>query len=355
MVVLVFAQPSDSEITNKLKAEGALEVKFFSAKGTVHTTLTEKYYLRTAESKWKTSKQGIYSWSRSDYRYDYKGGKWLFTRTYFSDSWYEGIPNPTEAEVMKLIKSDIDKYFMAAGEVISYESIKISDKPRWTWGSFKTASCYTEAVYTVKEDNMGNAKKIKEVRIVGMSKDSDDKNAPFVRFTGTRDNVTQPVLIENVKYEVEKEESPFAKYQQQETAEEKSAEPTYEKFQINDLVTVNWNGQGKDFYNGKVLKKDDYNENRYFIEFETIQSAWLEAKFISKRNAASNTSSTAGKTSSTASGELKIGDKVTANWKGSGKWFPGKISEKDPLKEDRFLIKYDDGDQEWTTSDKIKK
>jgi len=65
IVVLAFAQPTDAEITNKLKAEGALEVKFFSAKGTVHTALTEKYYLRTAESKWKTKKEVIYSWSSS--------------------------------------------------------------------------------------------------------------------------------------------------------------------------------------------------------------------------------------------------------------------------------------------------
>jgi len=284
IVVLAFAQPTDAEITNKLKAEGALEVKFFSAKGTVHTALTEKYYLRTAESKWKTKKEGIYSWSRSDYRYDYKGGKWSFTRTYFSDSLYEWIPNPTEAEVLKLIKSDIDRYFMGAGEVIGYESIKLADKPKWNWESFKTAKCNTEVIYTVKVDEMGNAKKIKEVRTVGMSKDNEDKNAPFVRMVGTRDKSIEPILIENVKYEVEKEESPFAKYQQQEeTVEEKPAEPTYEKFQINDLVTVNWNGQGKNFYKGKVLKKDDYNENRYFIEFDDIQSAWIEVKYMSKR------------------------------------------------------------------------
>jgi hypothetical protein len=281
--IVAFAQPSDTEIANKLKAEGALEVKFFSAKGTVHTSLTEKWYERTAESKWKTNKAGIYSWSRSDYRYDYVGGKWVYKRSFFADSWYEGIPNPTEAEVLKLIKSDIDKYFMGAGEVIGYESIKIADKPKWIWESLKSASCNTEVIYTVKTDEVGNAKKIKEIRTVSMYRDGEDKNVPFIRLIGTRDKSIEPILIENVKYEVEKEESPFAKYQQQEQVEEKTSEPIYEKFQINDLVTVNWNGQGKNFYKGKVLKKDDYNENRYFIEFDDIQSAWIEAKYMSKR------------------------------------------------------------------------
>lgn len=280
---LCLAQPSDTEITTMLKAKGALEVKFFSAKGTVHTSLTEKWYERTAESKWKTDKPGIYSWSRSDYRYDFVGGKWIYKRSYFADSWYEGIPNPSEAEVIKLIKSDIDKYFMGAGEVISYESIRIADKPKWTWESLKTANCNTEVIYTVKVDEVGNAKKIKEIRTVGMSKDSDDKNAPFVRMVGSSDKSIEPVLIENVKYHVEEEKSVFVNHQQTESEETKSEEPTYTKFSINDLVVVNWNGQGKDFYKGKIVKLDPYDVNRYFIEFDDIQSAWIHAKLISKR------------------------------------------------------------------------
>lgn len=280
---LCLAQPSDAEITTMLKAKGALEVKFFSAKGTVHTNLTEKWYERTAESKWKTDKPGIYSWSRSDYRYDFVGGKWVYKRSYFADSWYEGIPNPSEAEVIKLIKSDIDRYFMGAGEVIAYESIRIADKPKWTWESLKTAKCNTEVIYTVKVDEVGNAKKIKEIRTVGMSKDSDDKNAPFVRMVGSSDKSIEPVFIENVKYKVEEEKSAFTNHQQTESEETKSEDPTYAKFLINDLVVVNWNGQGKDFYKGKIVKLDPYDVNRYFIEFDDIQSAWIHAKLISKR------------------------------------------------------------------------
>jgi len=172
---------------------------------------------------------------------------------------------------------------MGAGEVIAYESIKIADKPKWTWESLKTAKCNTEVVYTVKVDEMGNAKKIKEIRTVGMSKDSEDKNAPFVRMVGSRDKSIEPVLIENVKYQVEEEKSAFTNHQQTESEETKSEEPTYTKFAINDLVVVNWNGQGKDFYKGKIMKLDPYDENRYFIEFEKIQSVWIHAKFISKQ------------------------------------------------------------------------
>ncbi len=281
------AQPSDEQIKQDLVAKGALAVKFFSEKGTVHTTLTEKYYLRTVEAKWKTDYKGIFSWSRSDYRYDFKGGKWTFTRSYFSDSWYEGIPNPTNAEVLKLVEDNIETYFMGSGERIGkHESIKVADKPQWTWESLKSASCKTEVVYTRKVDEIGNAEKIKEVRRVKMFKDADDKNSPFVRIIAYKEG--EPEVLQQVKYKTDDEESPFKSSGNSQSGNgdndsESAKEPVYEKFQINDAVTVNWNGQGKDFYKGKVVKLDSFDKNRYFVEFETIQSAWIHAKFMTKR------------------------------------------------------------------------
>jgi hypothetical protein len=62
-----------------------------------------------------------------------------------------------------------------------------------------------------------------------------------------------------------------------------------ERFEIGDAVTVNWNGQNTAFYNGKVVKTDSFDANRYFIEFEEIQSAWIHAEYISKRNSPSLT------------------------------------------------------------------
>jgi len=62
------------------------------------------------------------------------------------------------------------------------------------------------------------------------------------------------------------------------------AEPEVAKFELNDRVVVNWNGQNREYYTGKIIKKDPYNENRYFVEFDQIQSAWIDAKFISPKN-----------------------------------------------------------------------
>lgn len=276
-----FAQPSDSEIKQNSLSKGALEVRFTTDKGTVHTTLTEKWYMRTMESKWKTSYQGIYRWERNEYRYNYVGGKWVYARTFQNSSWYDGVPNPSEQAVVSLVKANLNTYLSTAGELIGEpESIKLAKDPKWEWDDLKKVTVRTEAVLTRKVNQIGDAEKVKQVFAVKMFRDSDDKNAPFTRFFSTAEG--ESIVIEKLKYEVEEDESPFAKYQQQTTANE-SVESVYEKFQINDLVTVNWNYQGKDFYKGKVIKKDDYNENRYFVEFETIQSAWIEAKWMSKR------------------------------------------------------------------------
>ena len=45
--------------------------------------------------------------------------------------------------------------------------------------------------------------------------------------------------------------------------------------------------------------------------------------------------------------EFKFGDKVEVNWKGKGKWLPGKISKIDQNRGLSFIIDYDDGKREY--------
>ena len=47
-----------------------------------------------------------------------------------------------------------------------------------------------------------------------------------------------------------------------------------------------------------------------------------------------------------ADANLKVGDRVSANWKKGGQYYNGKITSRDG---DKIHISYDDGDQEDTT------
>jgi hypothetical protein len=46
----------------------------------------------------------------------------------------------------------------------------------------------------------------------------------------------------------------------------------------------------------------------------------------------------------------QIGDRVLALWKSDGYWYPGTVTG---IREKRFLIKYDDGNEQWLTAENI--
>lgn len=139
--------PSDAEITDLLKEKGAIEVRFTSDEGTVHTTPTEKWYERTAESKWKTDVDNVYRWERSDYRYDFVGDKWVYNRSYFGSGWYDGVPNPTEEEIVKILHDSRAGY---QGAYFEKPVFKLAEDPKFNWHTFNSVEFMVEAKYYKK-------------------------------------------------------------------------------------------------------------------------------------------------------------------------------------------------------------
>jgi len=52
------------------------------------------------------------------------------------------------------------------------------------------------------------------------------------------------------------------------------------------------------------------------------------------------------------SNPFKVGDRVEGNWKGQGKWYPGKIGK---IAGGKYYIQYDDGDVEWVDTARIRR
>ncbi|MBE2247751.1 MAG: hypothetical protein IAE67_10885 [Candidatus Competibacteraceae bacterium] len=440
---IVWAQPTDSQVKQRLINEGAIEVRFTSDKGTVHTSLNEKWYIRAAESKWKTTEPGIYRWERSDYRYNYQGGNWVYNRAYLASNWFDGIPNPTEAEIFTLINNNLreflgNEYYSGVGNL---PVVSLCADPKWEWHSMNQVSFnveYEVSTFTgytelTKEKvvrrlrlyrdtgggqhnpnekkyikngwlpiNTGSASRENEqCKVIDKKQvsDADKKNMPTFQMQDEQRKAQQQLaslgslqiptmttdkqhiayihkmmreasrseielllrsmlssyyfeegsnivlnqngtdFLQNTlqAHEIYKDmfcEFPQVKHEQYGMMElfdralqskvrislnqegekwkigdidcinsknsyyeeaknagnancEKGASIKDEKktdtFNVGDKVTVDWNGQGKNFYQGTVIKTDPYNANRYFIEFETIQSAWIEATFIKKR------------------------------------------------------------------------
>lgn len=141
------AQPSDEVVAARLKNAGAIEVKFISGEGTVHTLPNEKYYMRTTESKWNTDLPGVYRWEMVDNRYDYKNGQWVFTRSYFGGSWYDGVSNPTEQEIIAVLERSQAGY---QGSVMEKPVFKLAEKPNWNWHTINSVEFNVDVVYYKK-------------------------------------------------------------------------------------------------------------------------------------------------------------------------------------------------------------
>lgn len=304
-----FAQPSDTDVKQRAINAGAIETRFTGDKGTVHTALTEKWYIRTMESKWKTDYGDIKRWERTEYRYNYTGGKWVFSKSYPNSSWFEGIPNPTETEIIAILeRSKVGNQ----NAVLERPIFKLATDPKWNWHTVNSVEFMVEAIFYEKTTYTEVAKK-KVTMPIRLYKDTGngqhDPNKKVYIKEPLWMNVHSPTIsssygsqeiLETKEYTSSEADKIKTFLEQELDAEdtmnnqqfineeveevEEVIEITYPSFKINDAVIVNWNGQNRDYYKGKIIKIDPYNEHRYFIEFDEIQSAWIEAKFISLKN-----------------------------------------------------------------------
>ncbi len=106
---------------------------------------------------------------------------------------------------------------------------------------------------------------------------------------------------------------------------------------------------------GKLVTTIYFNKDHVMIDGEKVSSYSSSAcEFIydSSAKSSNNSSPNSNNNGTDEDAGLKIGDRVQGNWKGQGRYYPGKISKIDG---DRYFIQYDDGDTEWTTSKYIKK
>jgi hypothetical protein len=145
--IFSIAQPSDDEIKLRVKNLGATETRFTSDKGTVHSTLTEKWYIRTMESKWKSDYPDIHRWERTEYRYNFTNGQWVYNRSYLNSSWFEGITNPTEEEIIDNLQRSKVGYQNA---VIQKPIFKLAQDPKWNWHTVNSVEFMVEAIFYEK-------------------------------------------------------------------------------------------------------------------------------------------------------------------------------------------------------------
>jgi hypothetical protein len=177
------AQPSDAQIIKDLTAPRTVKVTL-GKPGKIEwfKTYSKWAWSRNFESKLTTDDPGIFVIVKGYIVYDTMAGKYVKWRTFTTSNSYDGLPDPTAADVQGLIAKFgvakfMDSYF---GRVIGkVESIGLADEPGYEWHMPTSVSLNVTAVYTERTNDVGGKQRLARTFRVRFYRDtakSDWKN-----------------------------------------------------------------------------------------------------------------------------------------------------------------------------------
>ncbi len=138
--IIVFAQPSESEIRKQLTNAGTKAIKFTKSTGTRqwNRDIGNWEYVRGVEVVRTSEYAGIDLVVTGDVVYQYTGvGKYSYWKFRTLSNQYLGIPNPTAKEINDFINKDWAKFYGYYFTVITklWHQPMLADTPQWTWHS----------------------------------------------------------------------------------------------------------------------------------------------------------------------------------------------------------------------------
>jgi len=140
------AQPSDAQVKKDLGGSGVLKVTLTGKRGTVQGNLdTLNYeYVRGAEILRTTEWPGVKLIVTGDAVYQ-RGGRGKFTYWKFRviDNRYEGIPNPSQADIDKVLDTNrADSFGGGVSHIIRKvrKPLVLAKDPQWNWHSPNSVS-----------------------------------------------------------------------------------------------------------------------------------------------------------------------------------------------------------------------
>lgn len=149
----IFAQPSAAQIKKLFTLPNAVSVVVHKPGKRVWSEGYKKYVWDIAYTvKLKTETPGVLRIVRGISSFDIIGGRYVYWRDFVSDNSYEGIANPTAADLRALIERFGEKEFIGRrSDVIGkIESIKLAGEPKYEWHTINSVSFNVVAVYTRK-------------------------------------------------------------------------------------------------------------------------------------------------------------------------------------------------------------
>jgi hypothetical protein len=172
-----FAQPTDAQIKKDLTGAKTVSVTLGRA-GTREWSSTYKKYMwtRSFTAKVKTDEPEIFVLVKGYAAYDIIGGQFRFWRTFITSNNYDGIPDPTAADVQALIsKFGLEKFLgnyyfnRVIGRV---ESIGLAPEPKFEWHTPNSVSFNIVAVYTERTNDIGGRERLSRTIRIRLYRDN---------------------------------------------------------------------------------------------------------------------------------------------------------------------------------------
>src|SRR5687768_10940993 len=176
-VQAVSAQPTDAQIKKDLTHAKTVSVEL-GKPGKIEWTKTYKKYVwtRSFTAKLKTDEPGIFVIVKGYASYDVMAGRYVFWRTFTSSNSYEGIPDPTAADVQALISKFGAEQFMGQyhfNHVIGkVESIGLATEPNYVWHTPNSVTFNVVAVYTERTNDIGGRERVARTFEIRVYRDS---------------------------------------------------------------------------------------------------------------------------------------------------------------------------------------
>lgn len=171
------AQPTDAQIKKDLTAPKTVEVTL-GKPGKIEWFSTYKKWAwsRHFTSKLKTDDPGVFVIVKGYIVYDTMAGKYVKWRTFTTSNSYDGIPDPTAADVQALIGKFGLEQFMGNyhfNHVIGkVESIGLAPEPKYEWHTPNSVSFDVVAAYTERTNNIGGKQRIARTLNIRLYRDA---------------------------------------------------------------------------------------------------------------------------------------------------------------------------------------
>lgn len=194
--VAVIAQPSAAQVKKDVTGPKTISVTVEGAGKRVWSKGYSKYVWDVPYSaKVRSEEPGVNILVEATASYDLVGGRYVYWRSFVGSNIYEGIPNPTDAEVASLLqqfgpqKVMMGDFYNAVGGI---ESIKLAPKPRFEWHTLNSVSFTVFVTFKEKIDYTTSRRVSKPYRARLYR---DGKSMPWKNILGTGELNEDEVLV----------------------------------------------------------------------------------------------------------------------------------------------------------------